>query len=121
MDIKIEIDDYEIINSGTLVFQKDQTVNFNFKDTKLDLNFKVKFSEDKSIDHSKFNTNVNNEENYLEIDIINSNLGINMGNTGLIPLATISDRQLYLKFMFSNVENEGIDSLFNYTWYLKNI
>ena len=119
MEIKIEVDDYEIINSGTLVFEKDQVVNFNFKNTDLDLNFRIKFSEDKSIDHSKFNTNVNKEENYLEIDIINSNLGNNMGNVGLIPLAKISDRQLYLKFMFSNVKNEDVDTLFNYSWYLK--
>lgn len=121
MEIKIEVDDYEIINSGTLVFEKDQVVNFNFKDTDLDLNFRIKFSEDKNIEHSKFNTNVNNEKNYLEIDIINSNLGINMGNRGLIPLAKISERQLYLKFMFSNIENEDVDTLFNYSWYLKKV
>lgn len=121
MEIKIEVDDYEIIKSGTIVIQRDQIINFNFKDTDLNLNFKIKFSENKEIEESKFNTNINNEDNYLEIDIINSNLGINMGNRGLIPLATVSGRQLYLKFMFSNVENENIDSLFNYSWYLKKV
>lgn len=43
-----------------------------------------------------------------------------MGNQGLISLATIVNRQLYLKFRFSSVEKENTDTIFHYTWYLKN-
>jgi hypothetical protein len=35
MEVKIEMDDFEIINSGTLVFKSDSIVKFNFSDTDL--------------------------------------------------------------------------------------
>ena len=120
MIIKTEIDDYEIIESGTLVFKSDSIVKFNFSDTNLNLNFRIKFTENPSIDHSKFDTTVNNEENYLEINIINSKEGLNMGNIGLASLATVDNRELSLKFRFSSVDEDSIDKVFHYTWYLKN-
>ena len=120
MTIKIEVDDYEIVDNGTLIIGKDMITKFNFKGEGYDLNFKIRFSENPKIDHSKYETTVNEEENYLEINIINSDSASNMGHNKLIPLAKLNNRQLYLKFLFSNVENDGIDTLFNYTWYLKN-
>ena len=121
MNIKIEVDDFEIINSGSIIVENNQVINFNFKDTGLDLNFKIKFTEDSNISDSKFELNVNKENNYLEINIINTGYGLNMGNQNIIPLATISNRQLYLKFMVSSIQNgDDKDNLFNYTWYLKN-
>ncbi|WP_396188506.1 DUF6864 domain-containing function [Flavobacterium sp.] len=120
MKIKTEIDDYEIIDSGTLVFKADSIVKFNFSDANLNLNFRIKFTENAEIDHSKFDTTVNEEENYLEINIINSNGSLNMGNIGLASLAKIDNRQLYLKFRFSSVDEDEVDKIFHYTWYLKN-
>jgi hypothetical protein len=32
MNIKIEVDDFEIINSGSIIVENKQVVNFNFKD-----------------------------------------------------------------------------------------
>jgi hypothetical protein len=119
MEVKIEIDDFEIINSGTLVFKSDSIVKFNFSDTDLNLNFRIRFSENPKIDHSKFETIVNNEENFMEINIINSNQGLNIGNIGLAPLANIDNRELNFKFRFSNVDEDSKDKIFHYTWYLK--
>lgn len=121
MDIKIQVDDFEIINSGSIIVENRQVTNFNFKDNGLDLNFKVKFTDDENISESKYEININKEENYLEINIINTGYGLNMGNKNMIPLATISNRQLYFKFMVSSIQNgDDKDNLFNYTWYLKN-
>jgi hypothetical protein len=119
MEVKIEMDDFEIINSGTLVFKSDSIVKFNFSDTDLNLNFRIRFSENPKIDHSKFETIVNNEENFMEINIINSNQGLNIGNIGLAPLANIDNRELNFKFRFSNVDEDSMDKIFHYTWYLK--
>ena len=76
MNIKIEVDDFEIINSGSIIVENKQVVNFNFKDSGLDLNFKIKFTEDENISESKFELNVNKENNYLEINIINTGYGL---------------------------------------------
>lgn len=119
MKVKIEIDDFEIIESGTLVFKSDSIVKFNFSDINLNLNFKIRFSENPKIDHSKFETIVNNEENFMEINIINSNRGLNIGNVGLASLANIDNRELNFKFRFSSVDEDAIDKIFHYTWYLK--
>jgi hypothetical protein len=118
MNIKIQIDDYEIVNSGTIIIDNSKPLNFSFPDN--NINFKIVFTEDPKIEYSKFDTKIFEEENYLEINIINSNSGQLVGNGGLVPLAKLNDRQLYLKFRVTNVGEENFDKIFNYTWYLKN-
>lgn len=118
MNIKIQVDELEVINSGSIIAEDNQIIYFNFTDN--ELNFRIKFTNDENIQESKYELSINEEENYLEINVINTGYGINMGNQNMIPLATLNKRQLYFKFMISSVQNgDDKDNLFSYTWYLK--
>lgn len=118
MKIKLEIDNYEIISSGSIIIDQSKPMFFKFEDN--NINFKFIFSIDKENESSRFATKINKEENFLEFNIINSNSGQLLGNQDLIPLAKLDGKQLYLKFRVTSVGDEIKDTVFHYSWYLEN-
>ncbi len=117
MKPKIKIDNQDIIDSGSLIVDKSKQIRFNFEES--NLNFKFNFIEDKENSTSRFVTEVNNIENYLEFNIYNTNSSQLIGNDDLIPMAKINMKQMYLKFRITSIGDDSADKVFYYTWYLE--
>ena len=118
MKINLEIDNFEIISSGSIIVDQSKPMFFKFENN--NINFKFIFTVDTEKETSRFETKIYEEENYLEFNIINSNSGQLLGNQDLIPLAKLGGKQLYLKFRVTSVGDEIKDMVFHYSWYLEN-
>ncbi len=122
MDIKpkITVDKYEIIDSGTIVVDNNNCIEFEFNFEKIDLKFVFRFVQDSAIEGQSFKIEVKNESKppFLEFSLINFDNSHDTGNVNLTPVATVDGRILSIKYRVSSIGTEKFDKIFNYSWYL---
>lgn len=115
---KITIDKYEIINSGTVVVDSNNCIEFEFENEKL--KFIFRFIQDSSIEGQSQKIEIKTgDSSYLEFSLINFDGAQDTGNINLTPVATIEGRLLSLKYRVTSIGTEKPDKIFNYSWYLE--
>ena len=120
--MEIFTDKYEIYESGTIIIPDGESVTFNIENLK----FRISFSEVKNNDGSpgakSFNVKLNESENVLDITFLNMKDAIYSTNSQMTKLAKLRDKELYLKFSITSINNVKTDNtcdyLMYYTWYL---
>lgn len=114
MEVTLEVDNHEIIDSGVVILSADKTLKFSFKES--NLHFIFEFLNDNDTAEPRFVSSINKDENYLLTKLYNFN-SQGQGYGDLIKMAKINNRQLSIKFRVDSIGEETPDKIFHYTWY----
>lgn len=116
--MRIEIGDYEIYTSGTIITNTDEDIVKFFIE---DLLFEFLFKNDTT--DTKQNLGVSQLEGTkgLRIEFTNFNNSLGTGNTQPILLANLGTKALYLNFrVYAMIGDNGISGkTIHYTWLTK--
>lgn len=125
MEVKISTENYEIINSGCVVLQMGEYLEFKIENLK----FRIEFVDepiiegtprDGSLSTSIVGTGTSDE--HFKIKLYNQDFGFFSSIPNFLNVASISGRPLNLKFSVQPINNRNgsSDKIFFYTWYLDN-
>lgn len=114
MNIKIELEEYEIISSGTIIGVINQAILFNIED----LIFELKFVNNSETTEHKISSVIPDDGKKMTLTFENFNNSLGIGNTEPIEVGWIGDAKLRLNYrVYSLTENTG--KLLHYTWLLE--
>lgn len=114
MKITTGKENYEILDTGTVITFKDEQISFQLAD---DLKIIMVFKADKDVKGQKMDYNViNNKE--LEIILTNFTNTLGTGNALPLPIAKINNRQVYVNFVVYALDEKSNKTI-HYTWYLR--
>lgn len=105
--------DYELEDSGSIITTKDGDIHFYIQDLEYVLSF---VNEDKS--PAQFRVKSNNGKK-LELELVNFNTSLWLGNINPFPMGRIGDKQLFIMIRVNSSEEGG--KTLNYSWYSKRI
>ena len=115
MDIKIDLEDFEVISSGTVIGVIDKPITFHITD----LIFELRFRINKDHTEQKILSEIPPNQKRLVITFENFNNSLGIGNVDPLNVGTVNDRLLYLNYIiYSLADNAG--KLLHYTWLLEN-
>ena len=120
--VKLSTENYDIIDSGSVVLQMGEYLEFEISDLK----FQIRFIDDKNEQDGKIQKEIINQdtqEAYMRITFYNQQKAFFSSVSTLASMATLGDKRLYLKFSIQAINNneDGSDKIFFYTWYLDKI
>lgn len=111
--IKINIGQYEVYSSGTVVGNVNEEIKFFIED----LIFEIVFKTNKEQPEQKLSQHQPNDKS-LTIEFVNFNNSLGSGNRVPIQVGTIGEKILYLNFrVYSLADDAG--KLLHYSWLLK--
>lgn len=114
MRITTGINDFEVLNSGTIISFKDESINFEL--TPL-VKVILRFVQDNEVKEQKMDFKVVNN-NQIEILLTNFNNSLGTGNAEPLELATIDNKKIYFNFVVYSLN--GMESkTVHYTWYAR--
>lgn len=105
--------DYELEDSGSIITTKDGDIHFFVQDLEYVLSF---VNEDKSPAQLRVKSNSGKK---LELELVNFNTSLGIGNINPFPMGRIGDKQLFIMIRVNSSE-EGGKTLY-YSWYSKRI
>lgn len=114
MNIQIELEDYDIISSGTIIGVINQALIFKIED----LLFELKFINNIETSENKISSSIGEDGKKMILTFQNFNNSIGIGNTDPIEIGWIGEHKLFLNYrVYSLTENTG--KLLHYTWLLE--
>lgn len=125
---RINIGNFEIISSGSLIIPNSEFIEFLFDNLKFKIIFETEKDDKGNLTQGHYAVNIEKEETtqleYLKITMFNQNNSFFSSSNSMIPVATLKNRKLFLKFCINSIntqENgEKEDKIFFYTWFLEN-
>ena len=125
---RINIGNFEIISSGSLIIPNSEYIEFLFDNLKFKIIFETEKDDKGNLTQGHYAVNIEKEETtqleYLKITMFNQNNSFFSSSNSMIPVATLKNRKLFLKFCINSIntqENgEKEDKIFFYTWFLEN-
>jgi hypothetical protein len=123
MEIKVSTNNYDIINSGSVVLQMGEYLEFEIHD----LRFRFEFIDEEPNGNTPLEgrivSRVENKDTpdaYYKIIFYNQTSSFFASTSNFAQLAIIDDKPLKLKFCIQSINNQGYssDKIFFYTWYL---
>lgn len=118
--MKIEIGEYEVYSSGTLITNlNEELVKFHIED----LYFEFLLKDDTSNKEQYLKASAINDKKGVRLEFINFNNSLGSGNTTPIRLAQIKNKSLHLNFrIYAMIGDKGVSGkTIHYTWLTKNI
>lgn len=122
--VTISTENYDIINSGCIVLQMGECIDFQITD----LNFKIEFIDEDPKENEgqlegRIVSRVENRDTdnaYYKITLYNQSTAFFASTSDFYHLATIDGKPLKLKFSIQSINRRGnsSDKIFFYTWYL---
>lgn len=121
--VKLLTGNYNIIDSGSVVLQTGEYLEFQIGD----LNFRIEFIDEPTIEgtnrEGRISTgvvNLGSPNAYFRIALYNQDTAFFSSVTDFLEVATFDGRPLKLKFSVQaiNQRDSGSDKIFFYTWYL---
>lgn len=109
--INIKVGDLTLLDSGCIITPQGASVHFFIKDLEYVFNF-VDKGEEKA--QMKF---ISNNGKKLEIEMLNFNDIIGVGNINPLPMGKIDNKEIFLMFRVSMLKEGG--KTMQYSWYLK--
>lgn len=122
--VKLLTGNYDIIDSGCVVLQMGEYLEFQV----VDLKFRVVFIDESVIEgvtrEGRISTEVVNPSSadaYYRITLYNQDMAFFSSSSNFLDVATLGGKSLKLKFSVQAINNrEGSsDKIFFYTWYLE--
>ena len=125
---RINIGNFEIISSGSLIIPNSEFIEFLFDNLKFKIIVETEKDDKGNLTQGHYAVNIEKEETtqleYLKITMFNQNNSFFSSSNSMIPVATLKNRKLFLKFCINSIntqENgEKEDKIFFYTWFLEN-
>jgi hypothetical protein len=112
--MKILIDDYELIYSGSVIQIKDYPIKVILPD-KIEGDFSFIFNFIKDNDEKEIVTKFSQRDRFkLTIDFVNFEKSPEVGNSELIHVGTLREIPLFLQYRVSNLRDAGKTLLFNF-------
>jgi len=115
MKIKIKSGNYDILYSGTVIQVQDEKIELTLPDgDNKGLELIINFADD---ENEKGQTTKYNllDNNTLEMTLVNFNSSAGIGNTEILKLGTLNNRELYLNYRVFNIKKLG--KTLHYTFY----
>jgi len=114
MNIKIELENYDILSSGTIIGVLNQTMIFNIED----LIFELKFINNSETTEHKISSILPDDGKKMILTFENFNNSLGIGNTDPIEVGWIGEQKLFFNYrVYSLTENTG--KLLHHTWLLE--
>ena len=110
---KIEMGDFELEESGSIITTKDSEIRFGIQD----LEYVFSFVNEENIP-AQLRTK-SNDGKRLEVELVNFNNPLGMGNNSPVPMGRIGEKLLFILIRVDAFEN-GSKTL-QYSWYSKPI
>lgn len=125
---RINIGNFEIISSGSLIIPNSEFIEFLFDNLKFKIIFETEKDDKGNLTQGHYAVNIEKEETtqleYLKITMFNQNNSFFSSSNSMIPVATLKNRKLFLKFCINSINTqdngEKEDKIFFYTWFLEN-
>lgn len=108
-------EDYEIIESGSIIRFKDEDIKFSFDG---DFNIIICFRVDSAKDTPNMSFEQSEDKKSLKVVLTNFDATVSTGNLEPLGLAKKENRRIYLNFYVSGIESSN-KQIFHYTWYLR--
>lgn len=118
--MKIEIGEYEVYSSGTLITNINEDVVRFFIE---DLQFEFSFSNDESTQEQNVKAEAIENRKGIRLIFTNFNNSLGTGNITPIKLGQLNNKNLYMNYrIFAMIGNKGTSGkTIHYTWLTKNI
>lgn len=122
--VKLLTGNYDIIDSGCVVLQMGEYLDFQVADLK----FRVEFIDEPVIEgatrEGRISTGVVNPSSadaYYRIALYNQDMAFFSSSSNFLDVATLEGKSLKLKFSVQAINNRvgSSDKIFFYTWYLE--
>lgn len=107
----IQMGDYELEGSGSIITTKESDIHFRIQD----LEYVISFLDEETTP-AQLRIKSNNGKR-LELELVNFNNPIGMGNINPFPMGRIGDKLLFIMIRVDSFEN-GSKTL-HYSWYSK--
>lgn len=115
--MKIQVEKKTIIQSGTILFNSSEKVDFIFEEFGLRFVFQLKKRTENLEPYIEYQHVP--EGNYLLVTLYNFENGLNTGNYIPLQLASVNGGALLLKLRITGIGHDiGTDLIFHYSWYL---
>ena len=125
-EMRINVGNYEIISSGSVIIPDNKFVEFLFDDLKFKIVFETDKDEDGNLTRGRFGTRIEKDETtqseFLKITMYNQNKSYFSSSNQMISLAEVNGKKLLLKFCINsiNTKDDGNeDKIFFYTWFFE--
>ena len=109
--INIKVGDLSLIDSGSIIVPEGLPIHFFIKDLEYVFTFS---NDDEGKPHTK---TISNTGNKLEIEFVNFNDSIGVGNIKPLPMGRLEGQELLLMLRVSMLKEGGKTML--YSWYLR--
>ncbi|MBP7260614.1 MAG: hypothetical protein KBB37_04940 [Bacteroidia bacterium] len=113
MEIYPEIEDYEVLSSGTIITVPGKKITFKIRD----IIFELSFENNNDLSDHKISFEIPEGTKIMKILFENFNNSLGMGNTVPLPLGNIDNKSLFFNYRIYALD-ENLGKTLNYTWYL---
>ena len=110
---KIEMCDFELEESGSIITTKDAEIRFRIQDLEYVFSF---VNEENSPDQLRTKSN---DGKRLEVELVNFNNPLGTGSIDPVPMGRIGEKLLFIMIRVDAFENGS--KTFHYSWYSKPI
>ncbi|MDO8998150.1 MAG: hypothetical protein Q7W45_00180 [Bacteroidota bacterium] len=113
MSALIELEDYEVLSTGTIIGVANKLIIFKLKD----LTFEFEFKNNPEFTEHRINSFVPKDGKKMKLIFDNFNNSLGIGNLEPLEVGYIGTQKLYLNYrVYSLADNTG--KLVHYTWLL---
>lgn len=126
---QINVGNYEVISSGAVIVPDTEFLEFLFDNLRFKIIFETEKDDNGNQTQGHYTLSVEKDEvtqsEFLEIRMFNQNNSFFSSTKTMIPVATLKNRKLLLKFCINSINTQGKedkeDKIFFYTWFLEKI
>lgn len=126
---KINVGNYEVISSGAVIVPNSEFLEFLFDNLRFKIIFETEKDDNGNLTQGYYTLSVEKDEvtqsEFLKITMFNQNKSFFSSSNTMIPVATLKNRKLLLKFCINSINTQDKedkeDKIFFYTWFLEKI
>lgn len=126
---QINVGNYEVISSGTVIVPNNEFLEFLFDNLRFKIIFETEKDDNGNLTQGYYTLSVEKDKEtqseFLEITMFNQNKSFFSSSNTIIPVATLRNRKLLLKFCINSINTQDKedkeDKIFFYTWLLEKI
>lgn len=126
---QINVGNYEVISSGAVIVPNTEFLEFLFDNLRFKIIFETEKDNNGNLTQGHYTLSVEKDEvtqsEFLKITMFNQNKSFFSSSNTMIPVATLKNRKLLLKFCINSINTQDKedkeDKIFFYTWFLEKI
>ncbi len=126
---QINVGNYEVISSGAVIVPNTEFLEFLFDNLRFKIIFEIEKDDNGNLTQGHYTLSVEKDEvtqsEFLKITMFNQNKSFFSSSNTMIPVATLKNRKLLLKFCINSINTQDKedkeDKIFFYTWFLEKI